>query len=229
MENAIQAYSFDASALRAINILGEPWFVAADVAAILGFKHTPHMLRTLDEDEKGVHIVDTLGGKQEGTIISESGLYNAIFRSRREEARRFRKWVTSEVLPAIRRTGRFEVENAEPSKRFALALKAVQEARLLFGRAGGRDVWHQLGLPAVKAIEERGDLGDPLLEPLRHWLAEQRQVTVSAAAEALGFALPVDDRTKRRMGQMLRRAEWLPVIIRDGDRILRVFLPASDG
>lgn len=190
-------------------------------------------LRKLDEDEKGVTSTDTLGGRQEAAIVSEGGLYTLILRSRDATipgtlSHRFRKWVTSEVLPAIRRTGRFEVENAEPSKRFALALKAVQEARLLFGRAGGREVWHQLGLPAVKAIEERGDLGDPLLEPLQTWLTDQAQVTVSTAAAALGFELPADNKTKRRVGQLLRRARWLPVNIRDGDKTMIVFLPASE-
>lgn len=88
-----------------------PWFVAADVATILGYAEAKDMTRALDNDEKGRQIVPTLGGNQDMTIISESGLYNAIFRSRRTEAAAFRKWVTATVLPEIRRTGRFTIHS----------------------------------------------------------------------------------------------------------------------
>lgn len=69
---------------------GEWWAVAADIAIALGYKHTPHMLRTLDPDEKDVHIMDTLGGKQKMRMISESGIYEAVFNSRRDEAKDFK-------------------------------------------------------------------------------------------------------------------------------------------
>jgi prophage antirepressor-like protein len=114
--NDLTIYQFDASPVRLVTRNDDIWFVATDVAAVLGYGHTPHMLRLLDEDEKGVHIADTLGGAQEMSIITESGLYHAIFASRRPEAQRFRKWVTSEVLPAIRRTGTYS------TPRFAVAL-----------------------------------------------------------------------------------------------------------
>lgn len=102
---------------------GELWFVATDVAAALEYGHAPHMTRTLDDDEKGVRIVDTLGGEQEVSVISESGLYSAILRSRKPEAKRFKKWVTSEVLPTIRKTGRYETPT-EPS------INAAQQRQL---------------------------------------------------------------------------------------------------
>jgi len=81
---------------------GEWWAVAADIAIALGYKHTPHMLRTLDPDEKDVHIMDTLGGKQKMRMISESGIYEAVFNSRRDEAKDFKKWV-KQVLKDIRK------------------------------------------------------------------------------------------------------------------------------
>lgn len=85
----------------------EPFFLAKDVAQILGYKKTNDMTKRLDEDEKGATICRTLGGNQKFAIITESGLYHAIFMSRMEEAKTFRRWVTEEVLPAIRRTGSF--------------------------------------------------------------------------------------------------------------------------
>jgi len=108
--SSIIPFSFESTEIRAIaNDQGEPWFVAGDVAELLGYGHVPHMTRLLDDDEKGVHNVDTPGGDQEMTIISESGLYACILKSRRPEAKVFRKWVTGEVLPALRKTGRYAI------------------------------------------------------------------------------------------------------------------------
>lgn len=98
-------FDYSADPVRIVMQHDQPWFVATDVAAILGYRNAPDMVRNLDDDEKGTQIVRTLGGDQELTIISESGLYNAIFRSRRAEAHAFRRWVTGTVLPEIRRTG----------------------------------------------------------------------------------------------------------------------------
>ena len=82
---------------------GEPWFVASDVAKILGFGNMHSSLAALDEDEKGLHSMETPSGNQEMTIISEAGLYSLILRSRKPEAKAFKRWVTHEVLPSIRK------------------------------------------------------------------------------------------------------------------------------
>lgn len=87
---------------------GEPWFVAADICIALGLGNNREALTRLDDDEKGVSSTDTPGGKQEVAIVNESGLYSLILGSRKPEAKRFKKWVTAEVLPAIRRTGRYD-------------------------------------------------------------------------------------------------------------------------
>lgn len=84
---------------------GEPWFVAKDVCTILGLSNPRTSLALLDEEEKGVHSMDTPGGKQELTTINESGLYSLILKSRKPEAKAFKRWVTSEVLPSIRKRG----------------------------------------------------------------------------------------------------------------------------
>lgn len=86
---------------------GDWWAVAADVAAALGYRHTPHMLRILDEDQKDVHNVDTQGGKQEMTIISEIGIYAVIIKSRRKEAVEFQKWVYN-VIRTLRQASGLE-------------------------------------------------------------------------------------------------------------------------
>lgn len=101
-------FDFGKKPVRAMLIDDQPWFVAADVSAALEYRDAGNMARNLDEDEKGTQIVSTLGGAQEMLVINQSGLYSAILRSRKAEAKRFKKWVTAEVLPAIRKHGRYE-------------------------------------------------------------------------------------------------------------------------
>lgn len=121
---AVETFRFGAHGMRALLIDGEPWFVGADVAAVLGYDRTSNMSRMLDEDEKGTHIVSTPGGDQEMLTISEPGLFAAVIRSRIPEAREFKRWVTHEVLPSIRRTGSYAV----PETREQLLARAVLEA-----------------------------------------------------------------------------------------------------
>ena len=97
--------------LRATMKDGEPWFVAADVCLILGLSNPRSSIALLDDDEKGVHSVDTLGGEQYTNIVSEAGLYSLVLRSRKPEAKPFRRWVTHDVLPSIRATGSYSVED----------------------------------------------------------------------------------------------------------------------
>ncbi|UOK17169.1 antirepressor [Bordetella phage vB_BaM-IFTN3] len=95
---------------------GEPWFVCTDVASALGYLTAKDAARHLDDDEKGRHIVPTPGGDQNVTIINESGLYALVLRSRKPEARKFAKWVTSEVLPTIRKTGSYGTPRIDPAE-----------------------------------------------------------------------------------------------------------------
>ena len=95
----------------------EPWFVAKDVCDALTIGNSRDAIARLDDDEKGVSVVPTPSGEQSMNLVNESGLYNLIFQSRKPEAKAFRKWVTSEVLPAIRRTGRYELKRRVVSPR----------------------------------------------------------------------------------------------------------------
>lgn len=102
-----RTFNFMGSDVRVVMKGDEPWFAANDVSNILGLSNPRSSLSLLDDDEKGVHTVDTLGGKQDVTIISEAGLYTLTMRSRKPQAKPFRRWVTHEVLPAINRTGAY--------------------------------------------------------------------------------------------------------------------------
>lgn len=127
--NAPVEFQFQTNTVRAVNRNGECWFVAADVGAVLTLGNIRSSIALLDDDEKGVHSMDTPSGKQEMSIINESGLYALILRSRKPEAKRFRKWVTSEVLPAIRKTGGYIHEAAmKPAINYSQYIQLQKEA-----------------------------------------------------------------------------------------------------
>jgi prophage antirepressor-like protein len=115
--SAVIPFAFDNHLFRAITIDADPWFVAKDVCDVLDLKDTNKAVSGLDEDEKGTHKVRTLRGEQEMIIISESGLYTMVIRSNKPQAKSFRKWVTAEVLPSIRKTGSYVGDAAEPNRK----------------------------------------------------------------------------------------------------------------
>lgn len=105
--NDITIFAYENTNVRTIIEDGTPWFVASDIAKILGYRDAYNMTRRLDPDDKGTRSTSTPGGIQELTIINESGLYTAILGSEVEGARKFKRWVTSEVLPSIRKHGMY--------------------------------------------------------------------------------------------------------------------------
>lgn len=120
--------------IRAMSVSDEPWFVATDVAKALGYGDATHMTRRLDEDEKGLRSVETPGGKQQLSVISEAGLYNAILGSKVPGARDFKRWVTHDVLPALRRDGAYVAsdgteDDATLMARALLAAKRQMDAK----------------------------------------------------------------------------------------------------
>ena len=116
MDNALQIFkNQDFGKIRCVLIDGEVWFVGKDVALALGYKNFRDALRVhVDEEDKkdGVAIRDSIGRQQAPTLINESGLYSLILTSKLPKAKEFKHWVTSEVLPSIRKTGAYVVDKA---------------------------------------------------------------------------------------------------------------------
>ena len=111
----ITKFMFEGAAQVRVSVRDdEPWFVLADVCHVLEIGNPADAGGRLDADEKGIDTIDTLGGPQTMAIINESGLYSLILTSRKPAARRFKKWVTSEVLPSIRKTGAYTAQPAFP-------------------------------------------------------------------------------------------------------------------
>lgn len=126
--NEIQIFnSSEFGNVRTVTIDGEPWFVGKDVAEALGFTNPRDAISThvFDED-KGVESIDTLGGKQKMTVVNESGLYALIFGSRLKSAQRFKHWVTSEVLPTIRKTGGYQ-KQLSPAEMMRIQLGMIDD------------------------------------------------------------------------------------------------------
>ena len=122
--NELQVFEYQTKEVRTVQMGGEPWFVLKDVCAVLGINNSRMVADRLDEDEKGVSSIDTLGGVQNMNVVNESGLYHVILRSDKPEAGPFRKWVTSEVLPSIRKNGGYIAgqEELSPQELMAKAL-----------------------------------------------------------------------------------------------------------
>lgn len=127
MSNEIQIFeNAEFGKVRTVVIENEPWFVGKDVAEILGYSNPRDaILKHVDEEDKGVAKCDTLGGAQDFTVINESGVYALVFGSKLPAAKRFKHWVTSEVLPQIRRTGGYQA--LSPEEQMAQGLLAAQK------------------------------------------------------------------------------------------------------
>ena len=164
----IQIFNYNSVEVRTIQNDGEPWFVLKDVCNVLHIGNSRDVVARLDQDEKGVGQIDTLGGKQEMTIINESGLYNVILRSDKPEAKPFRKWVTSEVLPTIRRHGMYATPDtvekmlADPDTTIKLleTIKQERAARMALEAKAEADKPKVLFADAVSASHTSILVGD---------------------------------------------------------------------
>lgn len=163
--NAIINLAFEENLMRVVDKDGAPWFVGKDVCHCLGISKHHQALDALDNDERGTCTVGTPSGDQTMIVVSEPGVYRLVFRSRKPEAERFKRWLAHEVLPQIRRTGQYapdrpgEAEEGEAAGALAewrLRLDTVREARIAFGPARAALLWRQLGLPAVPPILDTG-------------------------------------------------------------------------
>jgi prophage antirepressor-like protein len=162
---------------------GGIWFVAKDVCDCLGIEWKgSDSIGYLDDDERGVAITDTLGGKQKVITVYESGLYALIFKSRKEEAKRFRKWVTSDVLPSIRRTGSYQTPSRESVSPQDLSLIAIQKliAETLASQAKIAALDER-----IKALEARLDNNGYIAPFEQKKLREAVQRRVKALRESL--------------------------------------------
>jgi prophage antirepressor-like protein len=159
--NAITPFVFEDQLVRSVIQGDEHWFVGKDVCHVLGIKDHHQALEKLDDDERGGYIVPTPHGEQNMIIICEAGVFRLIFTSRKAEAERFKRWLAHDVLPTLRKTGSFTLNNAaklqdafgndidistEALPVLQTKLAMVREARHLWGHERARAIWKQMGL-----------------------------------------------------------------------------------
>ena len=121
-------FNYGAVQVRVVTIDDEPWFVLSDLCKVLGIRNPRDVAARLDDDMKGVDQIDTPGGRQTLTIVSEAGMYEVVIRSDKPEAAAFRRWITTEVLPSIRKHGGYQATPSLPTDRTELLALAVLEA-----------------------------------------------------------------------------------------------------
>lgn len=230
--NNIIPFDFEDRAVRVIMIDDEPWFVAADLCAVLSLPNVSQAVSRLDDDEATL-ISNESGGNI--NIVSESGMYSLVLGSRKPEARRFKKWITSQLLPTLRRTGRYILHDAPPRPlvsadidppRIMAAVALTNAARRLYGIATARRVWAQCGLPVAIADATAELEDDPFAASIAAWATGRSGFSIEECAEGIGVA-DLDLATRLRIGRLLRALGFRRHTVRRGDRIVNVFIVAD--
>ncbi|MFF3029120.1 BRO family protein [Microbacterium sp. NPDC057944] len=241
----LEVFRYADQQVRTFEIDGEPWFVLADICAVLDIANPRNVAARLDEDEKGVRPLDTPGGVQSVTIVNESGMYQVVLRSDKPEAKQFRWWVTHEVLPSIRRTGSYVVETPEQLMSRALltaqgiiAAKDQQIATL----APSAEAWDELAsadgdysvADAAKILARAGVKTGPqrLFEQLAgiHWVHRAHDGKWRAYANAVDNGYLTEKPQSHhhpRTGELVLDAPQVRVTVRGLER-LRVRLGAIE-
>ena len=192
----LQIFAFEGTdEIRTLLINDEPYFVGKDVADALGYKNTRDALsKHVDEEDKGVANRDTLGGKQDLTIINESGLYSLILKSKLPSAKKFKRWVTSEVLPTIRKHGMYATEdllnNPDLLIQVATQLKEERTNRLIAEQR-------------VNELQPKADYYDKIL-------ANKSLMTISVIAKNYGMSANKMNQTLHKLGVQYKQGKtWL--------------------
>jgi len=131
--NNIVPFNYHEKQVRTILKDGEPWFAASDVCDVLEISNTSDAVSRLDEDEKGIDSTDTLGGRQHLIIVNEAGLYSLILGSKKPEAKPFKRWITHEVIPSIRKTGNYSTSpklTVDQALEIAAIIRTTDRSRL---------------------------------------------------------------------------------------------------
>lgn len=237
---AVEVFERGDWSLRTVTVDGEPWFVAADVARALGYRDAHNMVRRLDQDERGTRWLSTPGGEQQVTVVTEAGLYVAILGSQVPRAKAFKRWVTHEVIPSIRKTGSYtvpermpthaealrgwasEIERREAAEAKAEALEPSAAAYDQLVAEDGRDypVREASGFLSRAGVETGQNR---LFKQLRHlgWI-DRRNIPYQRHIEAGRLVLRLEPYTDRRTGKTETRTQPRLTVkgIRDLHRLL---------
>lgn len=189
MTNEMQVFEYKGAHVRTVEIDGEAWLVAKDVCDVLGIANARDAVSELDSDEKNtVAITDGNRGNPNTNVINEAGLYKLTFKSRKPAAKEFTRWVTHEVLPAIRKTGSYSLPNTEPLNVRVRVAEVLQRLALQESDKGTREV--------ITRTAYKYATGEDLPEPERkakrehkprQWTAKQLAQTLDCTPEEVVY------------------------------------------
>lgn len=204
-------FTYEGTAVRTIIKDGEPWFVLADLCKVLDIKNARMVAGRLSDSMKGVSQIDTPGGVQEMTVVTEAGMYSVVMRSDKPEAVRFQEWVTGEVLPSIRKTGHYGTPQLSGPELMAAALIEAQKTL---------EAAQQRAIEAETKVVELA----PKARQFDNFLNAEGDYSVTQAAQALNRAGAKTGRN--RLHATLEALKW--IYKPKGHRHWRVYQQASD-
>lgn len=210
--NNISVFDFNSESIRVIIVDSEPWFVAKDVCRILTISNVSKALNRIDEEDKGaITLSDIIGNDQNHLIINESGFYTLVLGSRKEVAKPFKKWVTSDVLPSIRKTGKYELEQnreqLERSIQEKAAIKEIREAYNLYKEAYG-DAYAYRYLHQQMHKHQPHLAGDEPLKEERPSLPAKALLTPTDIAAKLNIFYGSGNPNPRKVNELLCKAGY---------------------
>ena len=198
--NEVQLFNFENHEVRSLLINSEPWFVGKDVAEALGYAEPRSAVsKKVDNVDRGVAEMETPSGKQNMTIINESGLYALIFGSKLESAKRFKHWVTSEVLPTIRKKGSYSIQPTLPKtyKEALIELVAQVEANEKL------ELENKMKDQQLNELKPKADYYDQILQ-------SKSLVLISQIAKDYGYGAPTMNKKLHELGvQYKQGGQWL--------------------
>jgi len=196
-------FNFKGQELRLTSENNEPWFIAQDACTILGLGNPSLAVNGnssredagLDNDEKGLYSVNTLGGNQKMLCVNESGLYSLVFKSRKPEAKSFKRWITHEVIPSIRKTGSYSAKPTLPLKKLLALVKTKREFFLLSGMS--KPLAYSKALTSVEA-ESGVDLSE--FKPISVTAGNHAQLDLTPILDAIKATISNRENVYRDFG-----------------------------
>ncbi len=205
--NTLQIFNNEEfGSIRTLMIDGEPWFVGRDVALALGYRMASDLVRRIDAEDRGTHLVRTQSGDQNMTVINESGLYVAILSSKLPSAKKFKRWITHEVLPAIRQTGSYTLPDVQ-EQRDITRDDYIRAAAIVGSCRNER-------LPVVMKLLEHAGLDVPHIAEL------QQEMALDSDRDLTGQTAECINEAVNEYGLSLRRIEKLTGI--SGTELYRI-------
>lgn len=195
MSGELVDFTYDDTQLRTIVINGDPWFVLSDICNVLAIRNGRDVAARLADDQKGVAPIDTLGGRQNLTIVNESGFYEVVIRSDKPEAVAFRRWVTGEVLPSIRRSGSYSSAPALTGPEL-IAHALVEANRMLEAKDA-----------TIAVLEPKAEVADRLLDAEGDYSVRDAAQSLTRAGIKVG---------ERRLFAVLATKGWIRRAVGDG-------------